>query len=297
MEIKGVDISAYKKGISIQKLKDNGVKFVILRAGLTFYGGDGTNKAKDDCFESFYNECKRVGMPVGCYWYSCADNRQKGIDEATFMYNNCLKGKKFEYPVVMDVENQQWQYNKKRGVTDACKGFCETLENLGYYVSIYGSDIGTFKDKVYMNELQDYDKWVARWGSKPTYAIPYGMWQWTDSEKIAGYSVDGDYAYKDYPAIMIEKKVNGYGDEPENFLPERGYFKVGDSGENVEKIDTWLSTWIPEQVKGNYYGNFTEKNIMALQQKAKDDGIYDDAIDGCIGQKTLSAMEHYGFKE
>ena len=36
---------------------------------------------------------------------------------------------------------------------------------------------------------------------------------------------------------------------------------------------------------------------MALQQKAKNDGIYNDAIDGCIGQKTLNAMEHYGFKK
>lgn len=82
-----------------------------------------------------------------------------------------------------------------------------------------------------------------------------------------------------------------------SFLPERGYFKVGDSGANVEKIDSWLAEWIPQNVKGNYYGNFTEKSIMALQQKAKDDGIYNDAIDGCIGPLTLKAMEYYGFKE
>lgn len=82
-----------------------------------------------------------------------------------------------------------------------------------------------------------------------------------------------------------------------SFLPARGYFKPGDSGANVEKIDNWLASWVPTQVKGDYYGNFTEKNIMALQQKAKNDGIYDDAIDGCIGAKTLKAMKHYGFKE
>ena len=82
-----------------------------------------------------------------------------------------------------------------------------------------------------------------------------------------------------------------------SFLPPRGYFKPGDSGANVEKIDSWLMGWIPTQVKGDYYGNFTEKCIMALQQKAKNDGIYNDAIDGCIGQKTLNAMKYYGFKE
>ena len=291
MELKGVDISAYKKGISIQKLKDNGVKFVILRAGLTFYGGDGTNKAKDDCFESFYSECKRVGMPVGCYWYSCADNKQKGIDEATFMYNNCLKGKKFEYPVVMDVENQQWQYNKKRGVTDACKGFCETLENLGYYVSIYGSDIGTFRDKVYMNELQDYDKWVARWGSKPTYAIPYGMWQWTDSEKIAGYSVDGDYAYKDYPSIMIEKKVNGYGDEPvDNFFDDttKGYYSYGDKSKHIANVNKFL---YDNGLYGDILGDYSSAVIKVFQ---KQNGLEPD---GNIGPLTYAKLVEKGFNE
>ena len=80
------------------------------------------------------------------------------------------------------------------------------------------------------------------------------------------------------------------------FLPSRGYFKPGDSGANVEKIDSWLASWIPGNVKGNYYGNFTQKSVMALQQKAKDDGIYDDAIDGYFGAKTLKAAEHYGFR-
>ena len=290
MEIKGVDISSYKKGISIQKLKDNGVKFVILRAGLTFYGGTGTNKAKDECFESFYNECKRIGMPVGCYWYSCADNRQKGIDEATFMYENCLKGKKFEYPIVMDVENQQWQYNKKRGVTDACKGFCETLENLGYYVTIYGSDIGTFKDKVYMNELQDYDKWVARWGSKPTYAIPYGLWQWTDSEKIAGYSVDGDYAYKDYPSIMIEKKVNGYGDDPNNFFEDttKGYYGYGDVSKHIANVNKFL---YDNGLYGEVLGDYSSAVIKVFQ---KQNGLEPD---GNIGPQTYAKLVEKGFNE
>lgn len=291
MEIKGVDISSYKKGISIQKLKDNGVKFVMLRAGLTYYGGNGTNKAKDECFESFYNECKRVGMPVGCYWYSCADNRQKGIDEATFMYNNCLIGKKFEYPIVMDVENQQWQYGKKRAVTNACKGFCETLENLGYYVSIYGSDVGTFKDKVYMNELQCYDKWVARWGSKPTYAIPYGMWQWTDSEKIAGYSVDGDYAYKDYPKLMIEMKVNGYGDEPvNNFFDDttKGYYSYGDVSKHIANVNKFL---YDNGLYGEVLGDYSSAVIIVFQ---KQNGLDPD---GNIGPITYAKLVEKGFNE
>ena len=55
--------------------------------------------------------------------------------------------------------------------------------------------------------------------------------------------------------------------------------------------------WIPENVRGDYYGNFTQKCTMALQQNAKEDGIYDDNIDGYFGPKTLAAAKYYGFKE
>ena len=82
-----------------------------------------------------------------------------------------------------------------------------------------------------------------------------------------------------------------------SFLPSRGYFQPGDSGANVQKIDNWFMSWIPENVKGDYFGNFTQKCTMALQQKAKDDGIYNDAIDGNFGPKTLAAAKYYGFKE
>lgn len=82
-----------------------------------------------------------------------------------------------------------------------------------------------------------------------------------------------------------------------SFLPPRGYFQPGDSGANVEKIDNWFMAWIPENVRGDYYGNFTQKCTMALQQKAKEDGIYDDNIDGYFGPKTLAAAKYYGFKE
>ena len=57
------------------------------------------------------------------------------------MYENCLKGKQFEFPIYIDVEDTHHQVNNKRGVTDAIIGFCEYLENLGYYVGIYAFDL------------------------------------------------------------------------------------------------------------------------------------------------------------
>lgn len=211
MEKRGLDISSYQNGINFDAIK-NSVEFLILRAGFTGWG-TGVSYNKDNCFENFYNQAKSRGIPVGAYWYSCANTYQKGVDEANYMYNNCLKGKQFEYPIYIDVEDTHHQVGNKNGVTQAIKGFCETLEAKGYYVGIYASDISGFKDKMNIGELNAYDKWVARYGSKPSYLTSYGMWQSSSSGKINGYSgnLDTDIAYKDYPSIMKSQGLNGYG--------------------------------------------------------------------------------------
>ena len=210
MEKRGLDISSYQNGISFDAIK-NSVEFLILRAGFTGWG-TGVSYNKDNCFENFYNQAKSRGIPVGAYWYSCANTYQKGVDEANYMYNNCLKGKQFEYPIYIDVEDTHHQVGNKNGVTQAIKGFCETLESKGYYVGIYASDISGFQDKMNIGELNAYDKWVARYGSTPKYVSSYGMWQSSSSGRINGYNgnLDTDVAYKDYPSIIKSNGLNGY---------------------------------------------------------------------------------------
>lgn len=216
MERQGLDISSYQKGINFDSIKNskNG-EFLILRAGFTGYG-TGVSYNKDSCFEGFYNSAKSRNIPVGAYWYSCANTYDKGVAEANYMYNNCLKGKQFEYPIYMDVEDTHWQVGNKTGVTQAVRGFCKTLEDKGYYVGIYGSDISGFKDKMNLNDLTAYDKWVARYGSTPKYVTSYGMWQSSSTGRISGYSgnLDTDTAYIDYPAIIKERGLNGFGSTP-----------------------------------------------------------------------------------
>lgn len=230
----GLDISSYQKNISFDTIKNNEFDFLILRAGFTGWG-TGIDYNKDRCFEDFYNKAKQYNILVGAYWYSCANTYQKGVDEAKFMYENCLKGKQFEYPIYIDVEDTHHQVNNKRGVTDAIIGFCETLENLGYYVGIYASDISGFKEKMNINELNMYDKWVARYGSKPKYVKSYGMWQSSSRYRINGYNanLDSDVSYKDYPSIIKNGGFNGFSknqvERPNEKPVINNDFKIGDT--------------------------------------------------------------------
>ena len=195
MERKGLDISSYQKGINFDEIKSK-VDFLILRAGFTGWG---------------YSKSKAGGIPVGAYWYSCANTYEKGRAEAEYLYNNCLKGKQFEYPIYIDVEEDRHQQVGKSRMADAIKGFCEYLENKGYYVGIYANS-NYFNNFIDTAKLSMYDKWLAVWTSnKPSFKYgDYGLWQNSSSGYISGMRVDTDYAYKDYPTIIKKAGLNGY---------------------------------------------------------------------------------------
>ena len=215
----GIDISYYQSGIDLSRAKSEGVKFAILRAGYTGYG-NGVSKHKDTSFETFYNQCKSLNIPVGAYWYSCADSYEKGVNEAKFMYENCLKNKQFEYPIYIDVEDNYYQAKTKQGTTEAIIGFCETLEDLGYYVGVY-ANTNWFNNYIETPRLTAYDKWVASWGTQRP-SIPGGMWQFGGEENhlrsniVAGRICDQNYGYKDYPGIMKDNNLNGFGKHNNN---------------------------------------------------------------------------------
>lgn len=216
----GIDISEYQKGLSISQAKNEGVEFAIIRAGFTGWG-TGTSLHKDSCFETFYNSCKAYDIPCGTYWYSCANTYEKGVNEANFMYENCLKGKQFEYPIYIDIEDTHHQRPAgKIAVTKAIKGFCETLESKGFYVGVY-ANVNWFTYYINTDELKQYDKWIASWGKKqPTFPAG-GIWQFGGStnllrnNKIAGFVCDQDYSYRDYPNIIKNAGLNGFSKKVE----------------------------------------------------------------------------------
>ncbi len=86
-----------------------------------------------------------------------------------------------------------------------------------------------------------------------------------------------------------------------SFFPARGYFKRGDTHENIGKIAKFMRKTFPaytsEKALGNYFGQYIEKSIKEFQKRAKADGKYNSTVDGCIGKITLESLKKYGFKE
>ena len=202
----GIDISKWQNGFDFDKAKAEGVEFIILRGAYS--------NSKDSCFEDFYKSCKDKGIPVGVYHYSMAQTVQDAKNEAELMLS-ILKGKQFEYPIYLDVEDKTQAKLGKSALTSIIKTYCDTLEKAGYYVGIYSTSI-YLNSYTNIAELRKYDKWIAQWYTHRSFTIDHGMWQfggetnYLRSNKVAGVVCDQDYAYKDYPSIMRKSGLNGF---------------------------------------------------------------------------------------
>lgn len=179
----------------------------IVRAGFGF-------STKDNEFENHYAAAKQYGVPVGAYWYTYATNYEEGVREATYCINNCLKGKKFELPIFIDVEDPSITSASYTDLTQMVIGFCETLIANGYYPGIY---TGQYWD-YYMNleELSTrYDLWVAGYYSdnSPNHALPLStavLWQYTDKYSYENTTLDANMCYKDFETAIKYFGMNGY---------------------------------------------------------------------------------------
>lgn len=194
------------------------------------------------------------------------------------MNNNCLKGKQFEYPVCIDVEEDRHQRIGKTKIAEAIKGFCEYLEGKGYYVSIYANS-NYFNNYIDTASLSRYDKWLANWTSKkPSFAYgEYGLWQNSSSGNIAGMRIDTDYAYKDYPAIIKNAGLNGYAKgTSETTAPET-------SKKSNEEITN-------EVIAGNWGNGEDRKN--ALKNAGYDYSIIQSIVNNKLGVPNKSTTYH-----
>lgn len=208
--MKGVDISKHQPSLTIADIKKAGFDFAILRGGYTGYGAART-KNKDYCFDRWYRQAKKIGFPVGVYYYSCAKTMDEGRAEAEFLFENCLKGNQFEFPIYIDIEDERWQTKDKKGVTDAIIGFCEYLEDRKFFVGIYTST-WWLNNRLEAVRLEPYSKWIAAWRkTKPSVQWNgFHLWQNSDNGRVGNVRVDTDEAYLDFPAVIKRAGLNGY---------------------------------------------------------------------------------------
>lgn len=237
----GVDLSEHNPNIDFTKLKNNGIDFVILRTG---YGKVITQK--DKLFEDYYNKAKQVGLKVGCYWYCYAQTQQELLVECQ-VFLELIKGKQFDYPVFLDIEEQKTFLipNLEETVINGLS----MMENAGYFVGIYCSQY--YLDKYFQKLIPRFVTWVANWNNSPLSVFNRrGIHQYVVEKNVLFHDRDLDYNMSnyDYSKPITSLGLNGYSKKVENVQNEINdcYVKYTQLQDGVKSIQNKLKNVMVE---------------------------------------------------
>lgn len=230
----GIDVSYHQGEIDWKKVKEDGIRFAIIRVGYRAYVSGSIGL--DSKFKRYITDAKASGIKVGVYFFSQAISEKEAVQEADFVLKN-ISGYDLDLPVVFDYEYAGEELGRlyeahlnKTQKTENALAFCRTIENAGYSAMVYANSSWCYEEWDTPAIREEYAVWMARYASysynpkydagKARYAGQIDFWQCTDSAVVNGIStnmVDLDYWYMDIKS-----------EEPEE--PEEGWVQKGEDG-------------------------------------------------------------------
>lgn len=201
----GIDVSKYNGDINWDKVKKDGVDFVIVRVGYRGYGKSGT-LCTDPNYKANIEGALAAGIKVGVYYFTEALTTDEAREEAKFCISK-IKDYNITLPVAIDYEYPTdgknpigRMYNAKLTKAEATanvKAFCAAVKKAGYTPLVYAnkSDLSSLINGKTIGNT--YKVWLANYTTKTTYANSYEYWQYTSSGKVNGITgkVDCNFWY------------------------------------------------------------------------------------------------------
>ena len=263
---RGIDISKWNHKVDSSgnfipldwvSLKEAGVDYVILKIGST-PREDGTLGGLEPTFEMDYEGAKAAGIDVGVYYFTYASSVSEIKKDAEYILG-LLKGKHFEYPIYLDLENSPSEGYMPSEIaspilTEMCLTFFSMLQKEGYYTGLYVNNEFLFNILQTENMIDLFEIWYARyptldyyeWSANDTetfiwntqsYGPHLGMWQYSMTGILSPISTDVDfnYAYKDYPALI---KLNGFNGYSSGDLPSVDEEESDDESDTESEIES-----------------------------------------------------------
>ena len=201
-----VDISEFQQNIDFNKMKNDGIKAVIIRAG---YGRETIQK--DSMFESHYRDAKEAGLKIGAYWYSYADSINDAEKEAKACLE-CIENKYFDMPIYYDLEDYSMFKLGKTKLTAIAERFCETIKKSNYRAGVY-ANLNWFNNCLDYDELKrKYSIWLAQYNN--VNELNCDIWQCSSSSRVSGYDgrLDVNVIFNEnvFENVKVEKPTLTY---------------------------------------------------------------------------------------
>ena len=179
-----IDLSSENGKINWDHVHD--VDGVILRCHQRF--------GIDEEFENNFAALKEKHIPVGVYKCSYATTVTKAKQEAKDVLA-VLKGRRLEYPVFYDLEDDSLEALSKDKIDSIVKAFLRQIVKAGYAVGIYCNQYW-YNTFISDSLKRLYPFWIASYGISKS---PEGCmgWQYTDKGSVSGITgnVDMNFFY------------------------------------------------------------------------------------------------------
>lgn len=190
----GIDVSVFQGEIDWNAVKNDGIDFVMLRAGYRGYGQKGI-LGEDESFRKNAAAARAAGLEVGAYFFSQATDAAEAREEAAFVLD-IIKDSDITYPVAFDWEIIDYDTARTDGmtsekITECASAFCDTISAAGYEPLIYfNCEVGYFNYD--LSVLNNYHFWLAEYSDIPAFYYDYKIWQYSMHGSVAGINGDVD---------------------------------------------------------------------------------------------------------
>ena len=299
--LKGIDVSGYQGNIDWKKVKNDGVKFAIIKLG-TIYDED--ENSEESTFERNYNECIKNNIPVGVYVYNYC-NSIEALKKGANWVLEVLNKRALNLPVYLDMEDKTIVSEGKAALTNQCNEFAKILTNAGYEVGVY-ANLNWFENYLEAKEFNsNISVWVAQYYKECEYEGEYDIWQYSSSGKVDGISgnIDMNYLYNE--SIIKNTDNNGpedktidelaqevidgkwgNGEDRRKRLEEAGYDydKVQDKVNSILSIPKKSIETLAREVIEGKWGNGTERKNK-LEKAGYDYNKVQDKVNELLGAK------------
>ena len=187
---RGIDVSEFQGKIDWDKVKEDGIDFVFVRAGhRTMHTGD---LQRDSRAIKNLTRAKKAGLDVGAYVFSQAITKEEAREEAQLCLDVIKEsGVELTLPIVFDPEiviedyYARINYISGKQFTDNAVAFCEKIKKAGYTPAIY-ANCSTETDILDMSRLKGTTIWYADYSNVPETPYDFTFWQYSNLGWVDG---------------------------------------------------------------------------------------------------------------
>ncbi len=186
----GIDISTFQKSVNYNLINSCNIDFIILRSSMTYQKSH--KQDIDAMLNKHYMGISNLDIPIGYYHYSVATTEELAAAEANYMIK-CLKNKRVDLPLFMDVEDMQLKSLGKDKLMQVIQTFQHIIEKQGYTFGLYTGKQFTDNNLIDMAWIKQNQipLWYAQYYTSITsaYLSDIDIWQFNSGGNLADYKI------------------------------------------------------------------------------------------------------------